>query len=242
MVEAALRDGAASASASSRSSPGASPKAALRRRRGHRPPARRHRELPVRRARDRPAPAARTSWTRTTLEFLAGYRFNGDIWGYAEGEVLLPLLTRPRGRVRLRPWRPARDRGPQRPQPRQRRRHGRLADDLRRRRPSLHRDGVPPHARGGRRGRRPRRIHRWVRHHLQPGGRPAYGVPTAGTAAHAFTLLHDDEREAFAAQIESLGKGTTLLVDTYDVARAVRIAVEIAGPSSAPCGSTRATC
>ncbi|MEV1169676.1 nicotinate phosphoribosyltransferase [Nonomuraea sp. NPDC049784] len=57
-----------------------------------------------------------------------------------------------------------------------------------------------------------------------------YGVPTAGTAAHAFTLLHDSEKEAFEAQIASLGRGTTLLVDTYDVAEAVRTALELAGP------------
>ncbi|MDX3238552.1 nicotinate phosphoribosyltransferase [Streptomyces sp. ME03-5709C] len=57
-----------------------------------------------------------------------------------------------------------------------------------------------------------------------------YGLPTIGTSAHAFTLLHDDERDAFTAQVESLGRGTTLLVDTYDVAAAVRAAVEIAGP------------
>jgi nicotinate phosphoribosyltransferase len=56
-----------------------------------------------------------------------------------------------------------------------------------------------------------------------------YGIPTAGTAAHAFTLLHDSERDAFEAQIASLGDGTTLLVDTYDVAEAVRTAVELAG-------------
>ncbi|GAB2477430.1 nicotinate phosphoribosyltransferase [Jatrophihabitans fulvus] len=57
-----------------------------------------------------------------------------------------------------------------------------------------------------------------------------YGVPTAGTAAHAFTLLHDDERDAFAAQIDSLGVGTTLLVDTYDIARGIETAVAVAGP------------
>jgi nicotinate phosphoribosyltransferase len=57
----------------------------------------------------------------------------------------------------------------------------------------------------------------------------SYGVPTAGTAAHAFTLLHDDEQDAFRAQVESLGAGTTLLVDTYDVPAAVRTAVEVAG-------------
>ncbi|GAA2153799.1 nicotinate phosphoribosyltransferase [Humibacillus xanthopallidus] len=63
---------------------------------------------------------------------------------------------------------------------------------------------------------------------LEAGRR--YGVPTTGTAAHAFTLLYDSEREAFTAQVESLGKGTTLLVDTYDVRHAVDLALEIAGP------------
>ena len=57
-----------------------------------------------------------------------------------------------------------------------------------------------------------------------------FGVPSAGTSAHAFTLVHDSERDAFAAQLTALGKGTTLLVDTFDVARAVRTAVELAGP------------
>ncbi|GAB3247146.1 nicotinate phosphoribosyltransferase [Kineosporia babensis] len=56
-----------------------------------------------------------------------------------------------------------------------------------------------------------------------------YGIPTIGTAAHAFTLLHDDELEAFAAQVASLGAGTTLLVDTYDVTRGVENAIKAAG-------------
>ena len=64
---------------------------------------------------------------------------------------------------------------------------------------------------------------------LEAGRR--YGVPTAGTAAHAFTLVHDSEREAFEAQVASLGPGTTLLVDTYDVPDGVRTAVEVAGTS-----------
>lgn len=59
----------------------------------------------------------------------------------------------------------------------------------------------------------------------------AYGVPTGGTAAHAFTMLHDSERHAFEAQLASLGDATTLLVDTYDVERAVKTAVELAGPA-----------
>jgi len=57
-----------------------------------------------------------------------------------------------------------------------------------------------------------------------------YGVPTTGTAAHAFTLLHDDERAAFASQVEAFGADTTLLVDTYDIARGIEAAVEVAGP------------
>jgi len=59
----------------------------------------------------------------------------------------------------------------------------------------------------------------------------SYGVPTAGTAAHAFTLLHDDERSAFAAQVAALGTDTTLLVDTYDITRGIETAVEVAGTS-----------
>ena len=56
-----------------------------------------------------------------------------------------------------------------------------------------------------------------------------YGIPSAGTSAHAFILVHDSERHAFETQLEALGKATTLLVDTYDVPRAVRTAVEVAG-------------
>jgi nicotinate phosphoribosyltransferase len=57
-----------------------------------------------------------------------------------------------------------------------------------------------------------------------------HGVPTAGTAAHAFILLHDSEAEAFAAQVASQGVGTTLLVDTYDITQGIATAIEVAGP------------
>ena len=63
---------------------------------------------------------------------------------------------------------------------------------------------------------------------LEAGRR--YGVPTTGTSAHAFTLLHDDEESAFQAQVATLGRGTTLLVDTYDVDQGIRTAVKVAGP------------
>lgn len=56
-----------------------------------------------------------------------------------------------------------------------------------------------------------------------------WGVPTMGTAAHSFTLLHDSEEAAFRAQVAALGPGTTLLVDTYDIRRGVELAVEVAG-------------
>jgi len=51
-----------------------------------------------------------------------------------------------------------------------------------------------------------------------------------GTAAHSFTLLHDSEEEAFRAQVDALGSGTTLLVDTYDIEQGVALAVKVAGP------------
>jgi nicotinate phosphoribosyltransferase len=57
-----------------------------------------------------------------------------------------------------------------------------------------------------------------------------HGVPTAGTAAHAFTLLHDSEADAFRSQVDALGLNTTLLVDTYDIAAGIATAIEVAGP------------
>ncbi|WP_420174726.1 nicotinate phosphoribosyltransferase [Luteococcus sp. OSA5] len=60
---------------------------------------------------------------------------------------------------------------------------------------------------------------------LEAGKR--WGVPTGGTAAHSFTLLHDSEEEAFKAQLAALGEETTLLVDTYDLEEAVRTGVRL---------------
>jgi nicotinate phosphoribosyltransferase len=57
----------------------------------------------------------------------------------------------------------------------------------------------------------------------------SWGVPTMGTAAHAFTLLHDSEEDAFRAQVDKAGPGTTLLIDTYDVEQGVATAVKVAG-------------
>jgi len=63
----------------------------------------------------------------------------------------------------------------------------------------------------------------------------SHGVPALGTSAHAFTMLHTrasgpDEPAAFRAQVETLGVGTTLLVDTYDVTIGIANAVAVAGP------------
>jgi nicotinate phosphoribosyltransferase len=62
---------------------------------------------------------------------------------------------------------------------------------------------------------------------LEAGRR--YGLPTGGTAAHSFTLLHDTEAAAFASQIAGLGVDTTLLVDTYDITAGIATAIEVAG-------------
>jgi nicotinate phosphoribosyltransferase len=63
---------------------------------------------------------------------------------------------------------------------------------------------------------------------LEAGRR--YGIPTTGTAAHAYVLLHDDELAAFRGQVACMGAKTTLLVDTYDIRAGIENAIEAAGP------------
>jgi nicotinate phosphoribosyltransferase len=165
-----------------------------------------------------------------TLEWLAGYRFTGDVWGYPEGEVYFP------GSPVLRV-------------------EGSFAECVvletvvlsilnhdsaiaaAASRMAVAAGGRPLMEMGARRTHELAAVAASraayvggfrTSSNLAAGFR--YGIPTVGTSAHAFTLLHDTERDAFTAQVESLGRGTTLLVDTYDVAAAVRAAVEIAGP------------
>ncbi|MFE3030121.1 nicotinate phosphoribosyltransferase [Streptomyces canus] len=165
-----------------------------------------------------------------TLDWLASYRFGGDIWGYPEGEVYFP--GSPIMRV-----------------------EGSFAECVLLETVILsilnHDSAIAAAASrmSSAAGDRPliemgaRRTHELAAvaaaraayvggfattSDLAAGFR--YGIPTVGTSAHAFTLLHDQERDAFQAQVESLGRGTTLLVDTYDVTEAVRTAVEVAGP------------
>ncbi|TSB24897.1 nicotinate phosphoribosyltransferase [Streptomyces benahoarensis] len=165
-----------------------------------------------------------------TLEWLAGYRFRGDIWGYPEGEVYFP--GSPIMRV-----------------------EGTFAEAVLLETVILsilnHDSAVAAAASrmSVAAGDRPlmemgaRRTHELAAvaaarsayvggfhttSDLAAGFR--YHIPTVGTSAHAFTLLHDTERDAFTAQVDTLGRGTTLLVDTFDVTEAVRLAVEVAGP------------
>jgi nicotinate phosphoribosyltransferase len=164
-----------------------------------------------------------------TLDLLSGYRFTGNISGYAEGECFFagsPLLVV----------------------------EGTFAESVLLETvilSILNHDAAIASAASrmtNAAGKRPciemgsRRTHEWAAvaaaraayiagfattSNLEAGR--TYGVPTRGTSAHSFTLLHDDERAAFEAQVASLGPGTTLLVDTYDVSAAVSLAVEVAG-------------
>ena len=164
-----------------------------------------------------------------TLEWLSGYRFAGDVWGYPEGEtyfpysplmtvestfaeavlletVLLSVLNHDSAiasAASRMTWaagsRPCIEMGSRR----------------------THEEAAVASARAA-------YISGFVTT-SNLAARQRYGVPTAGTSAHSFTLLHDSERDAFTAQVTSLGKGTTLLVDTYDIAEAVRLGVEVAG-------------
>lgn len=55
----------------------------------------------------------------------------------------------------------------------------------------------------------------------------SWQIPVSGTAAHSFTLLFDDEEDAFKAQLATMGNNTTLLVDTYDVDEAIKTGVRL---------------
>jgi nicotinate phosphoribosyltransferase len=132
--------------------------------------------------------------TQPTLDWLANYRFNGDISGYQEGEVYFPnspiLVV-----------------------------DGTFAEAVVLETLALsvlNYDSAVAAARAA-------FIAGFGATSNLEAGRQ-WGIPTMGTAAHAFTLLHDDEESAFRSQIAALGSGTTLLIDTYDVRKAVETA------------------
>lgn len=163
------------------------------------------------------------------LEWLASYRFSGDVWGYAEGEAYFPhspllvvegtfaeavLLET----VLLSVYN----------------HDSAIASAASRM--TLAAGGRPCIEMGSRRTHELAAVAAARAAYVAGfdatsnlAARAAYGVPSAGTAAHSFTLLHDTEADAFRAQVQTLGVGTTLLVDTYDVTEAVRLAVEVAG-------------
>ena len=161
--------------------------------------------------------------------------------GLRGGRLLLPGLADPGRRGHVRRGGRARDAGAVDLQPRLRGRVAGVADGDGGRQPAAHRDGLPAHARARGRGRGPGRVPGRLRATSNLRAGCDYGVPTTGTSAHAFTLVHDDERDAFAAQVEALGAGTTLLVDTYDVARACGPRWRWPARASEPSGSTAVT-
>ncbi|MDD7465031.1 MAG: nicotinate phosphoribosyltransferase [Actinomycetaceae bacterium] len=66
-----------------------------------------------------------------------------------------------------------------------------------------------------------------------------YGIKPIGTAAHSFTLVHDTEEDAFRAQIATMGPGTTLLVDTFNIPNGVELAVKMAREAGGELGAVR---
>ncbi len=166
----------------------------------------------------------------TTLDWLANYRFSGDAWGYGEGETWFPgspLLVISAGfaeavvletitlsilnhdcAIAAAASRMRNAAGATRPliEMGSRRTHEEAAVAAAR---AAYLAGFDSTS------------------NLEAGRR--YDIPTRGTSAHAFTLLHDTERDAFASQVSALGVNTTLLVDTFDVGTGVATAVEVAG-------------
>lgn len=54
-----------------------------------------------------------------------------------------------------------------------------------------------------------------------------YGIETYGTQAHSWIMAHEDEAEAFGHFLETFPAGATLLVDTYNVRKAVKTIVSM---------------
>jgi len=53
-----------------------------------------------------------------------------------------------------------------------------------------------------------------------------FGMSTYGTQAHSWVMAHEDESEAFGHFLDAFPEGTYLLVDTYDVRNAVKKIVQ----------------
>lgn len=165
-----------------------------------------------------------------TCDWLADYRFTGDVWGYPEGELYFPaspvlvvegtfaeavvletLFLSVLNHDSAIASAAARMVG--------------AADG----RPCIEMGSRRTHERAAVAAARAAYVAGFATTSNLEAGR-THGIPTAGTSAHSFTLLHDTERDAFTAQVASLGVGTTLLVDTYDIEEAVRTGIDVAGP------------
>lgn len=55
-----------------------------------------------------------------------------------------------------------------------------------------------------------------------------YGIPTSGTMAHSYVMAFADEREAFRRFARDFPTTAVLLIDTYDTVQGARHAVEVA--------------
>jgi nicotinate phosphoribosyltransferase len=164
-----------------------------------------------------------------TLEWLAGYRLSGTVHAYAEGETYFPgspvaRVEAPFGEAVLLETLVLSILN-----------HDSAVASAAARISIAAGDAVPLVDMGGRRTHEDAAVDAAraayiagfaATSNLEAGRR--YGIPTAGTAAHAFTLVHDDEYEAFVAQLRALGAGTTLLVDTFDTEAGLRTAVRAA--------------
>jgi nicotinate phosphoribosyltransferase len=164
-----------------------------------------------------------------TLRWLSEYRFSGDIWGYPEGEAYFPgspllVVEAPFAEAVLLETLVLSVLNHDSAVASAASRMTCAAGD----RPCIEMGSRRTHEESAVAAARAAYISGFAATSNLAAGR-RYRLPTTGTSAHAFTLLHDDERAAFAAQVEALGKQTTLLVDTYDVPTAVRTAVEVAG-------------
>jgi len=60
-----------------------------------------------------------------------------------------------------------------------------------------------------------------------------YGIPLAGTMAHSYIEVFEDEAAAFEAYTRSFPVGTTLLIDTYDTVEGARLAARVAADLAA---------
>jgi nicotinate phosphoribosyltransferase len=165
-----------------------------------------------------------------TLDWLAGYRFTGDITGYAEGELYFPgspvlTLEGPFAEVVVLETLVLSILNHDTAVASAAARMSAMAEG----RPIIEMGGRRTHEESAIAAARAAYLTGFATTSNLAAGQ-AYGIPTAGTSSHAFVLLHGDEEAAFRAQVAALGVGTTLLVDTYDVMEGIRRAVAAAGP------------